>query len=266
MEAFDFALGLRVVRGAVLLLDAEEGQEVFEGVASAAESGGVNPSVVGEGGGGRAVGVDCGQEGGDDVVAGDRVVGGAGQQVAGVVVEPVQDLDVGAVGEAPVGEVGLPGLVGLRGFEPEVGRPGSLPWFRDDQAGGVQDASDRGGRRCRQVLLLQVPGQGDRACVQPRGGQLDSKLHDPLGNLGRHSVRAGSRCSRAGFDRVQAAVSVTGQESVQMATGEPVLGCRRGHGQLLGHDLQHGDTSTRHVSDCDRCPDSSGTYQLRPIS
>ena len=52
------------------------------------------------------------------------LVGGAGQQVAGVVVEPVQDLDVGAIGEAPVGEVRLPGLVGLGGFEPDVGGAG----------------------------------------------------------------------------------------------------------------------------------------------
>ena len=34
------------------------------------------------------------------------------ERVAGVVVEPGQDLDVGAVGEAVVGEVGLPALVG----------------------------------------------------------------------------------------------------------------------------------------------------------
>lgn len=41
----------------------------------------------------------------DDVPAGDGVVDGAAEELAGVVVEPVQDLDVGVVGEAPVSEV-----------------------------------------------------------------------------------------------------------------------------------------------------------------
>ena len=49
--------------------------------------------------------VGCGEELLDDEVAGDWLVGGAGQQVSGVVVEEVEDLDVGVVGQAPVGEV-----------------------------------------------------------------------------------------------------------------------------------------------------------------
>jgi hypothetical protein len=43
---------------------------------------------------------DRSSEGGDDGGSGDGLVGGDGQGVAGVVVEPGQDLDVGAVGEA----------------------------------------------------------------------------------------------------------------------------------------------------------------------
>jgi hypothetical protein len=43
---------------------------------------------------------------------GDGLVGGDAEGVAGVVVEPGEDLGVGAVGEGPVGEVGLPALVG----------------------------------------------------------------------------------------------------------------------------------------------------------
>lgn len=71
VEPFDLALGLGVPRGAVLLPDAEEGQEVFEGVAAAAEAGGVDAAIVGECRCGGAVFVDDGQEGGDDVAAGD---------------------------------------------------------------------------------------------------------------------------------------------------------------------------------------------------
>jgi hypothetical protein len=40
-----------------------------------------------------------------DVGSGDALVGGAVQQVPGVVVEPVEDFDVGAVGEGPVSRV-----------------------------------------------------------------------------------------------------------------------------------------------------------------
>ena len=67
--------------------------------------------------------------------AGDAEVGGDRQCVAGVVVEPGEDLDVDAVGESVVGEVGLPGFVGLVGFEADVGRLGSLRSVRGDEPG-----------------------------------------------------------------------------------------------------------------------------------
>ena len=44
-----------------------------------------------------------------------RSIGGAIQQVSGVVVEPVEDLGVGAIGQGPMGEIGLPAFVGLVG-------------------------------------------------------------------------------------------------------------------------------------------------------
>jgi hypothetical protein len=74
VEALDLALGLRVSGGAVLLADAEQREQVFEGVAPAAEAGGVDPGVIGQGAGRRAVLADDGEESGDDVVAGDGVV------------------------------------------------------------------------------------------------------------------------------------------------------------------------------------------------
>ncbi len=56
-----------------------------------------------------------------------------------MVVEPAQDLGVGAVGEREMGEVGLPALVGLFGFEADVRDRGrfvesatmSSGWFRN---------------------------------------------------------------------------------------------------------------------------------------
>jgi len=49
VEAFDLALGLRVAGGTVLLFHAEQGQQVLESIAAAAEACGVDASVVGEG-------------------------------------------------------------------------------------------------------------------------------------------------------------------------------------------------------------------------
>jgi hypothetical protein len=66
------------------------------------------------------VGLDGGGERGDDDRAGDAAVGGDRQGVARVVVDDAQDLCVGAVGEAVVGEVGLPAFVGLFGLEPDI--------------------------------------------------------------------------------------------------------------------------------------------------
>ena len=48
VEPFGLALGLRVSGRAVLLADTEDREEVFEGVAAAAEPGGVDPPVVGQ--------------------------------------------------------------------------------------------------------------------------------------------------------------------------------------------------------------------------
>ena len=97
LEAFDLALGQGVVRLAVFLLDAEAAQFVLEGVAaasSAREAGGEDHAVVGEGGGRDAVLRAGGAEGQQDGGPGDPDMGGDGQGVAGVVVEPGQDLGV----------------------------------------------------------------------------------------------------------------------------------------------------------------------------
>src|SRR5262245_40449007 len=62
VEALDLALGLGVAWGPVLLTDTEERQEVFEGVAPAAEAGGVDAAVVGQCAGRAAVLVDDAEE------------------------------------------------------------------------------------------------------------------------------------------------------------------------------------------------------------
>ena len=120
MEPLNLSLGLRVARGPVFLRDFQGVQEGLEAVAAAfaaGEAGGIDQTVVRQGGSRQAVVVGGFEECLADGRSGDGPVGGAGEQVAGVVIEEVQDLGIGAVGQRPVGEIGLPGLVRLRGFE-----------------------------------------------------------------------------------------------------------------------------------------------------
>jgi hypothetical protein len=104
-------------------------------------------------------------------------MGGDRERVAGVVVEPGQDLGVRsgvAVGasESTVGEVGLPGLVGLLGLEPDVGGFGPLLRFRHHQPVLGQVPGHRGSGHRDLVVVLQVPDEGVRAGVQAGRGQL----------------------------------------------------------------------------------------------
>ncbi len=59
----------------------------------------------------------CSGEGIGDGLSVDAAVGAQVQQESGVVVKPADHFGVGFVGESPVGEVGLPGLVWAFGGE-----------------------------------------------------------------------------------------------------------------------------------------------------
>jgi hypothetical protein len=161
LEPLDFAAGAGVVGAGVLLDDAEAAELGLEAVATAGavqaaagQAGGEHHAVVGKRGGRDPVGGNGVAELGEHDWSGHSGVGGYGQGVAGVVVEPGQDLGVGAgsalwAGEPVVGEVGLPALVGLVGLEADVGGLRLLLRFGDDQSGGDQVPGDGGrGRRC----------------------------------------------------------------------------------------------------------------------
>lgn len=105
VEPLNFPLRLGVPGGTVFLANAECCQEVFEAVSAAGESGGVNTAIVGEGGRWEAVVVNVVAESVDDYGAGDARVGVQGEEEPGVVIEPVDDFDVGAISESPVGEI-----------------------------------------------------------------------------------------------------------------------------------------------------------------
>ena len=159
LESLDFAAGGGAVGSGVLLDHVEPSELVLEGVASAAASGeadGVDHPIVSEGGGGdpmqgHGFAECCGDDG-----AGDGAVCGHVQGIAGAVVEPADDLRVGAGAEPVMGEVGLPGLVRHRGFEPEVGGPRSLLRFGEDQPGPNQVAADRRSGHPVPVVVSEV--------------------------------------------------------------------------------------------------------------
>ena len=79
VEAFDFALGLRMVGLAVLLNDSKLCQEVFKRVFAFGEASSVNNPVVGECGLGRPVFVDVCRECFNNYGAGDAVIGRDGK-------------------------------------------------------------------------------------------------------------------------------------------------------------------------------------------
>lgn len=134
-------------------------------------------------------------EGVNDDGSGDALVGGDRQGVAGVVVDPGEDFCVGAIREAVVGEVGLPGFVGLFGFESDVGGAGLLLGLVGDTASGAEVPVDG---RCGDrdvVVVLEVPagrgGSGVQACER----ELVAKVDDEFHHVGWGATRRGSGSS-----------------------------------------------------------------------
>jgi len=80
----------------------------------------------------------------DDVQSFDREEGVAGEGEAGMVVEVVEDLDTGCIGELPVGEVALPHFVGQIGLEAKERALGALLRLRSDLSVALEDAPDGG--------------------------------------------------------------------------------------------------------------------------
>ncbi|MEJ7744637.1 MAG: hypothetical protein WKF73_20100 [Nocardioidaceae bacterium] len=105
------------------------------------------------------------------------------QGVAGAVIEPADDLHVGAwgavgFGESVVGEVGLPSLVGHRRLEADVGGFRALAWFGGDQASLGQVAGDGRPGDEDAVVVVEVPGDGVWAGVESGGIELGAEFVD----------------------------------------------------------------------------------------
>ena len=88
--------------------------------------------------------LSCGvAEGGVDVAGSEDPPRGAGNTEPGVVVDQVEDLDLGVVGEAVVGDVELPALV--RGVRAKalIAAFRAFVRLRGDESAGGQDPPDR---------------------------------------------------------------------------------------------------------------------------
>jgi hypothetical protein len=97
-----------------------------------------------------------------------------------VVVEPGEDLDVGAIGEAVVSEVGLPGLVGLLGLEADVGGLRFLLRLSGDEPGAADDPVDRRPRQRDAVMVFEMPADRVSAGIETVSGELPAELEDQV--------------------------------------------------------------------------------------
>ena len=197
----------------------------------------------------------------------DGPMGGAGEQVAGVVIEPVEDLHVGPVGQAPVDEVRLPHLVRLGHLKARVGRAGALARLRGDQP-GLRAGSGGSSRSTAPAAPLARGARRSSPARRPahrRSAGARSSITRSTDRLRRRDRRC-LRAARARLERVQATLSVAGEEAVQMPAGDPVLGSSRGDRQLLGNDLEDSNTSSGHARDCQPHPRTSRARRspLRP--
>ncbi|MDT5369480.1 MAG: hypothetical protein QOC62_3911 [Mycobacterium sp.] len=100
------------------MINAEFAQGDLQGGAPvAALFGGEDGAVIGQHAGRCAPVGEGGDEGVDDVWAGRDGSGDTSDGGPGVVVDDVEDFHLAVIGQAPVGGVGLPALIGLFGFE-----------------------------------------------------------------------------------------------------------------------------------------------------
>ena len=144
MEALDLAAGLGVVGSRVLAFDAKTFEFGLEHDFAATGVGGEDRAVVGEQGLGQAVAGACGQEAAQHVGGFEPGPGIRADQESGMIVEKIEDLHLGAVGQPPEGDVGLPKLVGQIGLESDEGGLGPLVGLGGDQAMTGEDAPDGG--------------------------------------------------------------------------------------------------------------------------
>jgi len=204
-----------------------------------------------------------------DDEGGDPSVGTDVQGVAGVVVKPGDHLHVDSRGESVVGEVGLPALVGHRGFEPDVGGLGSLRWVRSYGPCSNQDPVDGRSRQFDVVAVGQVPADGVGAGIEAGVDQLLADPQHQVDSLARGRARGGVWASGAGLEGRLALGAVAGQQLIDPGAGDAVVGDHLRDGSVLDGDSGDDQAGFRHSRPWNRCPGCPGTsvrYVVRHLS
>jgi hypothetical protein len=214
---------------------------------------------MGGGGGAEAV---------DHVGGLEHRPGGRADQQPGVVVDDVEDLHVGAVGQLPVGDVGLPAFIRhLRG-EPHIRRPRSFLRLRGDAPPAGQDPPDRRDRRRLTVPLTQVEGDGRRPGVQALLGQPLAQLDDLLLHGGRCPLRARPRPPRPRLKTRLPVGLEPANKSDHPPPGHPVLPGDRALRPALDLDRGNHKPCQRHSTPprvrCALCRETSVNYVVKP--
>ena len=215
---------------------------------------------------GRAVGFSGGAEGGHDVVTVDPLEGRAPEQVAGVVVE------------ADKSSTSLPSASHqwvMSDCQTSLGMAASKR--RQELRGRLCGSGTTSPAACRMRRIVELEGTrrpsrsrypaiDERAGVEPVCRELGAQGHDALTDGRGCAARVGVWPPGTGLERLEAALPVWAQDSVQVSPAEAELGGGSGDGQLVRDDLEDGDAVLRHARDCHACPDSPVTYQLSPMS
>jgi hypothetical protein len=169
-------------------------------------------------------------------------------QEPGMVIEHVQDLDVGPVGEPPVGGVGLPALVRHRRLEAHERALGSLLRLGAHEPTALEDPPYRRDRGRRSMPTFQMERDRVRSRIQAfvgeRLAQLDDFLLERVGDL----VRTYSRPARP---RLQASLTLGLEPTDQLvdpASGDPVVTGHLRLGASLQRDCGDHEPCKRHPS------------------
>lgn len=141
-----------------------------------------------------------------------------------MIVDEVDDLHLGRVGKAPVGDIGLPALVEKARLEAHEARTRTLARLRSDETPTDEHAVDSSNRRHQFTGETQVVVDRLRAGVEALLGELFARQHNSILELGWGPVPDPARRPGAWFDRFDAARAVAGDELGDPGLGNPVGG------------------------------------------
>lgn len=162
-----------------------------------------------------------------------------------MVIDDVEDLD-GAVGEQPVGDVGLPAFVGLVGFEPDQRRSRAFLGSWCDEAAADKDPPDRRGRRGGAVAAVQVRGDRRRAGIQAVIDELSAQGDDLVLDRAGVCGGVGARSSRARLESRVAVGLIAEDQLVHPRARQPVGAGDLRLGAPLDEDCGHDQPRMRH--------------------